>query len=201
MIHCAFVTFTSIKKTLSRVTGVISDIRYNCDLRVNASCNIKYFNLQPTEKPTTVATTEPIEEEHEQEHEEEHKERKKNKVKHHHHRVTALEGGVSHIKNFLGLAAQKKPKTNPKEDEPEDEEAYKGPHSPATFAIVIGLSCGALVIMIMIVIAMAMRKSRGNNPTRTVLIDPDADGNSEKQHLANLQQNGYENPIYKLSSY
>lgn len=105
-------------------------------------------------------------------------------------------------RQYMGAAPPKTPpKKNDPEDKPENEEYFEAPRSPATFAIVIGLSCGALVIMIVIIIAMAMRKTRLNKPTRTVLVDPDADPNSEKQHLANLQQNGYENPIYKLTTY
>lgn len=110
-----------------------------------------------------------------------------------------------HVKEYLGVSPKgqrkhQKHKIDP-EDKPEDEEIFEAHRSPATFAVVIGLSCGALVIMIIIIIAMAMRKTRMNNPTRTVLVDQDADPNSEKQHLANLQQNGYENPVYKLTSY
>ncbi|KAK3744753.1 hypothetical protein QZH41_013301, partial [Actinostola sp. cb2023] len=151
----------------------------------------------PTEKPTTQAKTEAVKEDEKIEMKSKNKERDENRhtSKHHKH---------DHVKDFLGMSSQKKQKKHhknlSKEDEPEDEEYFEDPHSPATFAVVIGLSCGALVIMVIIIITMAMRRSRRNNPTRTVLVDPDTDGNTEKQHLANLQQNGYENPIYKLSS-
>ena len=74
-------------------------------------------------------------------------------------------------------------------------------HSRATFSAVIGLSCGALVIMIIIVVAMAMRRPRANNNTKTVLVDTDTEGASEKSHLMNMQENGYENPTYKFYDY
>ncbi|KAL9964038.1 hypothetical protein ACROYT_G027612 [Oculina patagonica] len=91
------------------------------------------------------------------------------------------------------------------EDESENEEAvYRhthSRHSRATFSAVIGLSCGALVIMIIIVVAMAMRRPRSSNNTKTVLVDTDAEGASEKSHLMNMQENGYENPTYKFYDY
>lgn len=149
------------------------------------------MSFQPTEKPTTLPTTEPM-----TKGEDDDKERGFNRVNHkdHKHHKTPYR------KQHMGAEPKPQRKVNDPEDEPENE-LFEAHHSPATFAIVIGLSCGALIIMIVIIIAMAMRRSRMSNPTRTVLVDPDADPNSEKQHLANLQQNGYENPIYKLSSY
>lgn len=117
---------------------------------------------------------------------------------HHGHAANAVHS--IHGKFRHSGAKKHKHKKDP-EDRPEDEEKWESPQPPATFAVVIGLSCGALVIMILIIIIMAMRKSRSSNPTKTVLVDPDNDGNSEQQHLANLQQNGYENPVYKLSQY
>lgn len=147
-----------------------------------------YCHFQPTEKPTTLPTTEPVKRN-------EKVDREFNKVLHKHHEDKQHLG-----KDYIGAAPKAHRKQTDPEDEPENE-LFEAHHSPATFAIVIGLSCGALIIMIIIIIAMAMRRTRMNNPTRTVLVDPDADPNSEKQHLANLQQNGYENPIYKLTSY
>lgn len=84
-----------------------------------------------------------------------------------------------------------------------EEGAFRGRehHSRATFSAVIGLSCGALVIMIIIVVAMAMRRPRPNNNTKTVLVDTDTEGVSEKSHLMNMQENGYENPTYKFYDY
>lgn len=76
-----------------------------------------------------------------------------------------------------------------------------GDRSPTTLAAVIGLSCGALVIMVIIIIVMAVRRtgsSRG--PTKTVLVNPD-NQSSDKQHLLEMQKNGYENPTYKLFDY
>lgn len=88
------------------------------------------------------------------------------------------------------------------EDVAEDEEGpFRRNHSRATFSAVIGLSCGALVIMIIIVVAMAMRRTRPSNNTKTVLVDEDAEGASEKSHLVNMQENGYENPTYRFYDY
>lgn len=87
------------------------------------------------------------------------------------------------------------------DDLPEDEESVHTSHSQATFSAVIGLSCGALVIMIIIVVAMAMRRTRPNNNTKTVLVDADSDNATEKSHLVNMQENGYENPTYRFYDY
>lgn len=88
------------------------------------------------------------------------------------------------------------------EDVVENESAvFRKTHSRATFSAVIGLSCGALVIMIIIVVAMAMRRPRPNNNTKTVLVDTDTEGASEKSHLVDMQENGYENPTYKFYDY
>ena len=88
------------------------------------------------------------------------------------------------------------------EDVAENEEgAFRRTHSRATFSAVIGLSCGALVIMIIIVVAMAMRRTRPNNNTKTVLVDADNEGASEKSHLVDMQENGYENPTYRFYDY
>lgn len=88
------------------------------------------------------------------------------------------------------------------EDVAEDEEGpFRRNHSRATFSAVIGLSCGALVIMIIIVVAMAMRRTRPSNNTKTVLVDEDVEGASEKSHLVNMQENGYENPTYRFYDY
>lgn len=83
----------------------------------------------------------------------------------------------------------------------EDEGSLFREHSQATFSAIIGLSCGALLIMIIIVVAMAMRRTRPNNGTKTVLADADCDGATEKSHLINMQENGYENPTYKFYDY
>lgn len=85
--------------------------------------------------------------------------------------------------------------------ENEEGEFRKRYHSQATFSAVIGLSCGALVIMVIIVVAMAMRRSRPRNNTKTVLVDGDEDNATEKSHLVNMQENGYENPTYRFYDY
>ena len=95
------------------------------------------------------------------------------------------------------------------EDEDDDDEnvteneegLFRRSHSQATFSAVIGLSCGALVIMIIIVVAMAMRRTNPNNNTKTVLVDTDGDNATEKSHLVNMQENGYENPTYRFYDY
>lgn len=94
----------------------------------------------------------------------------------------------------------KKPTTDP-ESVTEDERSLFRSHSQATFSAIIGLSCGALLIMIIIVVAMAMRRTRPSNRTKTVLVDGDCDGATEKSHLINMQENGYENPTYKFYDY
>lgn len=99
-------------------------------------------------------------------------------------------------------AARKQDDDDDPEDVTENEEAvFRQSHSRATFSAVIGLSCGALVIMIIIVVAMAMRRPRPNHNTKTVLVDTDTEGASEKSHLVNMQENGYENPTYKFYDY
>lgn len=99
-------------------------------------------------------------------------------------------------------AARKEDDDDDPEDVTENEEAvFRQSHSRATFSAVIGLSCGALVIMIIIVVAMAMRRPRPNHNTKTVLVDTDTEGASEKSHLVNMQENGYENPTYKFYDY
>ena len=92
-------------------------------------------------------------------------------------------------------------KTDDPENVNEDERHLIPTHSQATFSAIIGLSCGALLIMIIIVVAMAMRRTRPNNRTKTVLVDGDSDTASEKSHLINMQENGYENPTYKFYDY
>lgn len=106
------------------------------------------------------------------------------------------------LKPSGAFAARKMDDDDDPEDVSENEEAvFRKSHSRATFSAVIGLSCGALVIMIIIVVAMAMRRPRPNNNTKTVLVDTDTEGASEKSHLVNMQENGYENPTYKFYDY
>jgi len=103
------------------------------------------------------------------------------------------EHGVSSL-----YASQYHGKPNPPPRKPK---RVWGKRSPTTLAAVIGLSCGALVIMVIIIIAMAVRRSGGSRgPTKTVLVDPD-NQNSDKEHLLDMQKNGYENPTYKFFDY
>lgn len=69
--------------------------------------------------------------------------------------------------------------------------------SRAVFAAVIGLSCGALVIMIVIVFALFIRKRSPKRSTKTVIADDDS---QEKRHLLKMQEDGFENPTYKFFS-
>ena len=108
-----------------------------------------------------------------------------------------------------GAAARKKGKDDDDDDDDDDDEKipeneeglFRKTHSQATFSAVIGLSCGALVIMIIIVVAIAMRRTRPNNNTKTVLVDGDGDNATEKSHLVDMQENGYENPTYRFYDY
>jgi len=66
---------------------------------------------------------------------------------------------------------------------------------PSTgFAMVIGLSCGALVIMLGILVALVVRMRR-NMYTRVMIPTEDID---DQQHLVEMQKNGFENPTYKF---
>lgn len=67
--------------------------------------------------------------------------------------------------------------------------------SHAVFAAIIGLSCGALVIMIVIVVALFFRKGSSRRNTKTVIADDDS---QEKRHLMKMQEDGFENPTYKF---
>lgn len=69
--------------------------------------------------------------------------------------------------------------------------------SRAVFAAVIGLSCGALVIMVVIVLALFIRKRSPKRGTKTVIADDDS---QEKRHLLKMQEDGFENPTYKFFS-
>lgn len=124
-------------------------------------------------------------------------------LKTHHKDSEIMAGGIrgQDQKKAPGTKGQaKKSKTDP-ESVTEDERSLFRSHSQATFSAIIGLSCGALLIMIIIVVAMAMRRTRPSNRTKTVLVDADGDGTTEKSHLINMQENGYENPTYKFYDY
>jgi amyloid beta A4 protein len=96
--------------------------------------------------------------------------------------------------------------TLPTEDEPgkpaprlsKDGKKHHHDHplkSRAVFAAVIGLSCGALVIMIVIVLALFFRKGSSKRNTKTVIAEDDS---QEKRHLLKMQEDGFENPTYKF---
>lgn len=74
---------------------------------------------------------------------------------------------------------------------------FKHPKSPAAFAAVIGLSCGALVIMLGSIIALVMRRNRANQ-SHVVVVDAEPE---DQEHLVKMQKSGYENPTYKFFYY
>lgn len=74
---------------------------------------------------------------------------------------------------------------------------FKQVRSPAAFAAVIGLSCGALVIMLGIIVALVVRRNRGNQGRVYI---PDAEP-EDHEHLVKMQKSGYENPTYKFFYY
>ncbi|XP_028405436.1 amyloid-beta A4 protein-like [Dendronephthya gigantea] len=94
-------------------------------------------------------------------------------------------------------------KSKPAKPKPLKEKDDDGKHhhrdhplkSRAVFAAVIGLSCGALVIMIVIVLALFFRKGSSKRNTKTVIADDDC---QEKRHLMKMQEDGFENPTYKF---
>lgn len=67
----------------------------------------------------------------------------------------------------------------------------------AGFAAVIGLSCGALVIMLGILVALIARRKRINH--RHVMIP--TNDNEDQEHLVHMQKKGFENPTYKFYYY
>ena len=86
---------------------------------------------------------------------------------------------------------------HPLRRKPQGHSFFKHPRSPAAFAAVIGLSCGALVIMLGIIVALVMRRNRAN-VTRVLV--PDAEP-EDQEHLVKMQKSGYENPTYKFFYY
>jgi amyloid beta A4 protein len=68
--------------------------------------------------------------------------------------------------------------------------------SPFAFTIIMGLSGGVLVIMLFIIIAMVMRRRRFNQ-SRVIVAENDDD----REHLVEMQKNGFENPTYKFFYY
>ena len=68
--------------------------------------------------------------------------------------------------------------------------------SPFAFTVIMGLSGGVLVIMLFIIIAMVVRRRRFNQ-SRVVITDND----DERDHLVEMQRNGFENPTYKFFYY
>jgi amyloid beta A4 protein len=68
--------------------------------------------------------------------------------------------------------------------------------SPFAFTIIMGLSGGVLVIMLFIIIAMVMRRRRFNQ-SRVIV----AETNDDREHLLEMQKNGFENPTYKFFYY
>jgi hypothetical protein len=88
----------------------------------------------------------------------------------------------------------KKPEEEPKEKRHHIHE-YK---RSAGFAAVIGLSCGALVIMLGILIALIVRRKRSAAHHHVVI---PTDENDDQEHLVQMQKKGFENPTYKFYYY
>jgi len=78
---------------------------------------------------------------------------------------------------------------------PEDHHRHHGKRS-AGFAAVIGLSCGALVIMLGILVALVVRRRRS---AQHVVIP--TEDNDDQEHLVQMQKKGFENPTYKFYYY
>jgi amyloid beta A4 protein len=73
--------------------------------------------------------------------------------------------------------------------------------SPFAFNAIMGLSCGVLVIMMLLVVAMVVRRRRLFKP-HVVIADNNDDGeNNDREHLVQMQKNGFENPTYKFFYY
>ena len=85
----------------------------------------------------------------------------------------------------------------PKEKPHHKKPYFKHLRSPAAFAAVIGLSCGALVIMLGIIVALVMRRNRASQARVYI---PDAEP-EDHEHLIKMQKSGYENPTYKFFYY
>jgi tetratricopeptide (TPR) repeat protein len=68
----------------------------------------------------------------------------------------------------------------------------------AGFAAVIGLSCGALVIMLGILIALIVRRKRSASHQHVVI---PTEENDDQEHLVQMQKKGFENPTYKFYYY
>lgn len=68
--------------------------------------------------------------------------------------------------------------------------------SPFAFNAIMGLSCGVLVIMMLLVIAVIVRRHRVKR--QHVVIPQECD---DREHLVEMQKNGFENPTYKFFYY
>lgn len=82
-------------------------------------------------------------------------------------------------------------------DDIEDPEPKK-PHrrSPMVINIILGLCCGILVVMLIVVVVMVVQRRRVAR-TRVVI----AENNDDREHLVQMQKNGFENPTYKFFYY
>jgi len=69
--------------------------------------------------------------------------------------------------------------------------------SSFAFTVIMGLSGGVLVIMLFVIIAMVMRRRRATSQGRVIVAENDDD----RQHLVEMQKNGFENPTYKFFYY
>ena len=67
--------------------------------------------------------------------------------------------------------------------------------SPTAINIILGLCCGILVVMLIVVIVMVVQRRRVAH-TRVVIAE-----NDDREHLIQMQKNGFENPTYKFFYY
>jgi len=87
--------------------------------------------------------------------------------------------------------------------EDDDVEVDEMPHhhkkkehgSPMAINIILGLCCGILVVMLIVVIVMVVQRRRVAH-TRVVIAE-----NDDREHLVQMQKNGFENPTYKFFYY
>lgn len=175
-IKAAFVSHIGlIKSTLKEAVNILKNVqsvrgKIHFDLPSWAvDINFEWAH-QPVTKATTIPPTELPTEAH--------------AVKHH--------DKAYMVKDYRG-------KPSPSPYQPENEHKDYGAEHPlksrAVFAAVIGLSCGALVIMVVIVLALFFRKGSSKRPTKTVIAE---DESQEKRHLLKMQEDGFENPTYKF---
>lgn len=81
-------------------------------------------------------------------------------------------------------------------DEPVVNKKKAHRRSPMVINIILGLCCGILVVMLIVVVVMVVQRRRVAR-TRVVI----AENNDDREHLVQMQKNGFENPTYKFFYY